>query len=268
MRQQIDAYGYLFNAEKFEFPAKETVANFCAFFDNIYCATVPSEDNTRVTLEELEKKYTNFHVIDTEIKIIGNNRFDGELKTVALSHCKSKLRCIVDFDEYFPISNRPMWDKWAENLLNSNFDGIQIPVIDCWGSKKKIRANHPIGQKFRLHKDTVEKRGVLPEAELADGRFRTDLSDSTEPLLYGGDLAKFAQMFNSNMDLHPLFASNLVNFPYCLHLGTINFERRAKIGRDFWKSRWEERSGHEENVVTNKNLLDSEITIEHGLPIE
>lgn len=268
MKHKLSAYGYLFNGRKFDFSIEETVANFCAFFDEVVCATIPSEDDTREILAQLEKKYPNFHVIDSNIRIAGNNKFDGELKTLAMNACKNKLRCIVDFDEIFPLSNRDKWDKYCEYLLNNEaVDGVLLPCLDIWGDELKIRSDSQIGQKFRLHKDTVYARGVPNFAQLSDGKFLTERSDSTEPITINGDLCNF-QSVVPPMWLNPMFADQLIDFPYVLHMGTKDLERRAKIGREFWLDRWRERSGHEENVATQTNQLDSIPTIFHNLPIQ
>ena len=264
---KISAYGYLFNARKFSFNIEETVANFCAFFDDVVCATVPSEDDTREVLTEMEKKYSNFRVIDSDIKILGNNRFDGQLKTLAMKNCANEIRVIVDYDEKFILTQRPIWNNLATHLVNSpQIDGFLIPVLNLFGSKDKIKANENIGQKFRIHKKTVVERGVVKEAELGNGLFRTDISDSTEALVWGRKLANFATLIDP-LRLNPIFAQNLINYPYVVHFGDLDLERRAKIGREFWAKAWSERSGKPENVITDAKELDNVQVISHNLPI-
>jgi hypothetical protein len=268
MKHKISAYGYLFNARKFSFDTEKTVSNFCAFFDEVVCATVPSEDDTREVLAELEKRYANFRVIDSNIKILGNNKFDGQLKTLAMNECKNELRCIVDYDELMVLSNRDKWDKYCDYLLSNKFiEGIMIASLDLWGNEHKIRSDTPIGQKFRLHKSSVYARGVPNFAQLSDGRIDTSKSDTTEAIDFNGNLCKF-QSITPQMLLNPMFADQLVEFPYTLHYGTLDFERRAKIGREFWAEAWSERSGRPEQVATTKNELANIPVIHHNLPIQ
>lgn len=268
MKYPIDCYGYLFNSKKFDFDTEKTVANFCAFFDHVYCATVPSDDDTREVLAALEVKYSNFHVIDSNIRIEGNRLFDGQLKTLAMNACQNKLRCIVDFDELVVLSNRDKWDKYCEYLLNNPYvDGILIACLDIWGDELKIRSDTQIGQKFRLHKDTVYARGVPNFARRSDGLVDTSRSDTTDPITEFGDLCNF-QSITPQMLLNPMFCDQLIDFPYVLHMGSKDLERRAKIGREFWLDRWMERSGHEENVITEKNKLASSPTCFHNLPLQ
>lgn len=265
---KLSAYGYIFNATIRDFNIEDAVENFCSFFDEVVLATIKSEDDTKDRLSKLEKKYQNLKIVESDITT-DDNRFDGKLKTVALQKCTNPIRVILDCDEKFLLSQKEIWHKCAEELIQRNdCDGFMIPVIDLWGNEKSIRANHPIGQKFRMHKDTIVRRGVIPQAELGNGRFLTSLSDSTEPLREDGNMGKFVSIVDVNFDLHPLFCSGLIRYPYVLHYGTIDFERRAKIGREFWAEKWSDRSGQTENVVTDKMSLEKEITIEHGLPIE
>ncbi len=174
----------------------------------------------------------------------------------------------MDGDERLVLAQKTLWEKHYEYLLGMHdVDGFMIPTLDLWGSEKHIRTNHPIGQKFRLHKESIVKRGVLPQAENGDGTFITAYSDSTEPLNQYNNLGRFASLVNQQ-SLMPFFSRSLVNTPYVLHRGTLNFERRAKIGREFWREHWERRSGKKENVVTSDAVLAAEATIEHGLPLE
>jgi len=266
MNLKISSYGYIFNATLRQFDIEETVENFCAFFDEVVLATIKSEDDTRQRLSKLEEKYQNLKIVESDITT-DDNRFDGKLKTLALQKCTGDVFVIADCDEKFLLSQKEKWQKYAQQLMDEkDLDGLMIPVIDLYKDKDSIRANVLIGQKFRIHKNTVVKRGVLPQAELSNGLFRTDISDSTEPLLENGQLAKFGTIVNQ-MDLNPMFCDNLINYPYVLHYGSLDLERRAKIGREFWKQKWSERSGREENVASSIKELENQPTIYHNLPI-
>lgn len=263
---KLSAFGYIFNATLRDFDIEGAVDNFCSFFDELVLATINSEDDTRERLNKLEKKYVNFRVIESDLDISKSNDWDGKLKTIAMNHCSHPIRVIVDCDERIPVGQRPLWDKYAEMLVNSEVDGLLIPVIDLFKSELTIKANSPIGQKFRMHKTSIVERGVLREADYGNGFFDTSKTDSTDPKRADGSLGNFASIVNQ-IDLMPMFASNLVNYPYVLHYGTVDTARRAKLGEQFWKREWEKRSNRPENVITDKNLLDAELVIAHNLPI-
>lgn len=258
-------YGYLFNAIKNGFNYEAAIANFCEFADEVVCATIPSEDYTLDELKRLEKKYSNFKVVETKISL-KSNRFDGELKTAALAQTTNPIKIIADFDERFVLSQKPKWEKYYDQLLSSPYDGLLIPTVDLYKDPKLIRADANIGLKFRVHKNTIIKRGVIPDAERRDGLFDTSRSDSTEPLNINGELGNFCPIAPPTA-LIPIFAQELNKYIFTVHHGFLDLDYRVKIN-NFWKPHWEARSGHEENVELNKEVLDFKPTIEHNLILE
>ena len=266
---KVSAYGYLFNSDKFDFNLDLTVSNFCEFFDEVCCCTLKSDKTTIKKLREFQNKFKNFKIVEEDLDIEKDNRFDGKLKTSALSHCKNELKAIVDFDEIFPISNKEKWNEACRALLESNFDGLLIPSVDLWGDENLIKKSSFIGEKFRLHKGTVVKRGVLKEAEIDGIHFDTSMSDSTEPLLLDGSLANFARIVPSEY-LNPVNSKYLKEYPYSLHYGWVDFKRKAEIGKVFWKKHWENRSGHDEDIpTTEEEILEKNIeTLRHEIPLK
>ena len=265
---KISAYGYLFNLNNFDFNLEKIISNFCEFFDEVCCCTLKSDNTAIEKLGKFENKYHNFKVLIEDLNIGSDNRFDGKLKSIALGHCKNELKVIVDFDEIFPMSNKEKWNDAGKFLLNSDFDGLLIPSVDLWGDESLIKKSNFIGEKFRMHKSTVVKRGVIPEAEIDGTYFDTSISDSTEPLLSNGKLASFARIVPQE-HLNPLNSENLKNYPYSLHYGWVDFKRKAKIGKNFWKKQWENRSGKIEDIpVSEEEILSKNIeTIRHQIPL-
>jgi hypothetical protein len=259
---QASCYGYLFNATLRQFDAERAIGSFCRQFEQVCIATVPSQDDTRDRLAALEAKYANLKVIDTKIQIGGNNRFDGQLKTIAMHFCKLDTRIIIDLDEFIPNTQQQM-SAWADlisempKLPSFGYCGVMIPVVDLYGSEKTVEAK-PFGYKFRIHNELVRERGVPSWAELDNGLFDTSKSDSTEPLMLNGQLAPFYKP--ALPAIHP-------NFPYVVHTGYLNLARRAKLSRELWKQAWEERSGKVENVVTDEAELTNKVLAEHHLDL-
>ncbi len=269
---KLSIYFYLFNAQIRQFDLDTCINNFCEFADEVICATIPSEDETLSLLKkhEKEKGADRFKVVETNISL-SNNRFDGDLKTAALRACKQeadRLYCIADADERFVKSNKDKWERWSSILLTAPLDGLLIPVIDLFGAEDTIRSDRDIGQKFRLHKNTVKSRGVIPQAEVAGGFINTKMSDTTEPLDTFGRLANFQSVVYP-YQLLPAISMELVKGPYCLHLGSLSLERRAKINKEFWQAKWQDRSKSTINdIATDVRELQSAKTQKHGLPLE
>jgi len=257
-------YSAAYNIQKFKFNYTKNIRNWCDFVGNdgqVVIAVNTSEDDTWNELCYIKKYLLNLELIQTSIPYT-NNRFDGMIKQSALSKCISPVRCLMDLDEVFPRYNKDKWSQAASFLTKSPYDGLLLPVLDLWGNEKHIKKQN-IGQKFRLHKRNV-RRGVWRRAELPNGKFDTTMSDSTEPILADGELAYFSSM------IHPEYlkyenSSILSDFPFVIHEGYLDFDKRIDINKNFWKSAWEDRSGKEENVVIEKSDLEKTEVWEHGL---
>lgn len=267
---KLSCYTYLFRATQAGFDLDGAIENFAAFFDEVSIATVPLEgDDTYERLFAWQTKLgsARLKVHLCKVPIEGNNRFDGQLKTLAMEGCTHDVRIIADCDERFVLAQRPAWDALAEQLLsNQHLDGWSIPVVDLYGGTEYIRANEPLGLKFRMHKRTVTRRGVPAFAEKGGGLFDTSRSDSTEPLTASGALASFICPYPMHV-LHPTACRLLEGSCYVVHHGFVNLQKRADLGRTFWKHHWEARSGRTENVATTVNELADVPLMKHGLTI-
>lgn len=266
---QFSVYGFVFGARRAGFDLDAAICNFRDFAEEVVIATLAvQEDDTLERLrwhESVSSGSLKVVVVDTDIN--KNNRFDGDLKTAALQVCSHPIRIIMDADERFVSSQRPMWEEAARRLItNVNVDGWLLPTLDLFGSRDHIRADQPIGLKFRMHKNSVVRRGVPHWAERGGGYFDTSKSDSTEALRANGELASFSPLVPAQF-LHPTTASMLSMFPYVVHEGFLDLQRRANLGRDFWKKHWEARSGGHENVVTKVEDFCEIPVIKHNLKL-
>lgn len=269
MSTPLSIYTYLFRARAGAFDLDATVANFTSFADEVVITTLADQEDD--TLDRLLRHEDalggRLKVVIHDTDITRNNRFDGDLKTAALNACTHPVRIIADCDERFVLSQRPRWDDLAQQLLSHpRLDGWLIPVIDLYGSREYTRADQPVGLKMRMHKDTVRRRGVPAFAERGQGLFDTSKSDSTEPLLANGGLASFFPCYDRTL-LQPNLVRMLAGECYVIHEGFLDLQRRADLGRTFWKQHWEARSGKTERVATKVEDLQGVQLVKHGLPL-
>lgn len=266
---KISLYTYLFRSRAAGLDLDATIANFTAFADETVIVTLAGQDDDTVSrlLAYEDQLSHKLKILVVDMDIERNNRFDGDLKTIAMQACTHPIRVIADCDERFVLSQRPRWDDLARQLLANPFlDGFMIPVVDLYGHPDYIRANEPLGLKFRLHKTSVIRRGVPAFAERGGGLIDTSRSDTTEPCLADGSLASFICPYDHSI-LNPSICRLLEGGCYVVHEGFLNLQKRAELGRTFWKRHWELRSGGNERVATTVAELVDVPVVKHGLPI-
>lgn len=264
----INIYSAAYNISTFGFNYEKNIKNWCNFVGAdgaVIIAVNTSYDNTFELLKNLQEKFLNLKLIQTDISY-SNNRIDGLTKTAALNECNLPIRILMDIDEYFYKPTEHLWYEAARLLLESNYDGLLIPSIDLWGGIKYIRKHSQIGQKFRIHKDTIKSRGVIKQAELPGGYFNTSMSDCTEALKDNSDLGKFAQIVPYEY-LKPENSKYLSSYPITIHESYLDLARKADHGKRYWKQIWENYSNKTENVATDIKDLENVEVIEHGLDI-
>lgn len=264
-------YSSVYNLEFFKIDPEFILKNWSEFlqFNGEIVISVNDPDGTdEFTVKKIESIAEN---LKCPVKIVHAkipftlNTFDGDLKNLALQNCNERfpLKIQMDFDEIFQESARGQWNDVGEKLLNSVYEAVFIPSVDLYGSKEKIRKNHNIGQKWRIHKNGL-KRGVWNEAKLPGGLFDTSKSDSCELLDSFGFLVPAINITPKEF-LTPEYCHNLRNYIYTLHLGYLDLNRRSDLNKNWWSEKWSDRSGHKENVVTSVAKLKKEEIVEHHL---
>ena len=244
--------------------APKNINNFAQFADEVVIAVNTSEDDTLEGLKTIAAKYDNVKVISTDISY-DSIELDGKIKDAALQATTGDIKIQMDLDEYIPLSQKPKWESRAKSLLDLPYDGYMIATIDLWGDKDKIRADKNVGQKFRMHKAGL-KRGIWHVARRGD-KIDTSMSDTCELLKADGELAQCISIHDQNHFM-PILVSQLNNSIFTIHEGYLDFEKKAELGRNFWKERWEMYSGEEENVPTRAEQLVNIPTIAHNLILE
>ena len=260
---------YLVNENKFDF-WKKSLLNFSQFADEVIIGTCHDglRDGTMDVINQWaeENNVTNVFLHSTKNINFGQISFDGALKNLALQETQNPVKIQMDADEIFPLSQKGLWLEFIDSFMASSYEAAFIPTLDLWGDEKVIRSDKNIGIKARIHKKGLY-RGVNPAAWLPNGKFKTELSDSTELLTKNGEFP-FSLRYPYDWAFYrPENVGQLKDYPYTLHYGFVNLAKKADLGKVWWKQKWEERSGKEENVAVEENELLGFPTIEHNLTI-
>lgn len=267
---KLSAYVSAFNVLQNGLPYEEPLRAMLAFFDEVVVAVNTSTDDTLATLQAFEGGALK--VIPTSFSY-KDVTFDGATKNAALQACTqedatNRVYVQMDLDERVPGNQRALWRDLAGMLIRDPVSQcMMIPTLDVWGSVDTIRADKPIGVKFRMHKAGLH-RGVWQQAWLNPQRtrFDTSMSDSCELLDQHGNLVR-ANWVVPPQYLHPSTCHLLEGFPYTVHLGYLDYAQRIRINKAIWKEHWELRSGQPENVATSIEDLTNVPLVKHGLPL-
>lgn len=267
---KLATYISAFNLVHNQIPYDQPLRDICAFFDLVVVAVNTSTDSTLSTLRALAESIEpkgRLQIIETTF-LYTDVKLDGAVKNAALQECyritaqdigNQWAYVQLDLDETVLPYQYDLWRKYAESLLLAQAtDCLMLPSVDLWGSDTMIRADKPIGLKFRLHKSGVS-RGVLRQAWLdpQQTRFRIDMSDSTEPTDQYGNLVRCHQAVPQQY-LQPSLCHMLENYPTVIHHGYKDLNQRIRVNKAIWNDHWRLRNGGEDAKVATKmeDLLD------------
>jgi hypothetical protein len=246
-------------------PHLENFSNFAGLDGEVVVAVNTSTDDTFDVLSCKAALLGNVKVIQTDFSY-GSITMDGDIKNAALQACTKEICIQMDFDEGFVQAQRTTWAIYAEQMLASpHLDCLLIPSIDLYNSISQIRADKPIGFKYRMHKKGF-LRGVRKDAWLGNGKIDTSMSDTCELLNPDGSLVRKVALISPIEILADANrCAELNDYIYTLHFGYLDLDQRVNINKKIWASHWEMRSGKKENVVVERKELDNVPLVNHNL---
>ena len=227
------------------------------------------QDGTKDILDKFieDNNLKNVKLLISDISF-SDNTFDGALKNFALQNTKYSIKIQMDIDETFVLSQKERWKQATTYLSRQNgIKALFIPSIDLYGSEKYIRKNYNVSQKWRIHKEGLF-RGVFNGGKMANNRISTISSDTCELVDALGNLVPTGHIIPDDTFLKPINVGLLKDYIYTLHWGYVDLQYRRDINKNWWKEKWEDRSGKPENVVTELDKLIREEVIEHHLLLE
>jgi hypothetical protein len=259
----ISIYSTAFNIEKNEFDIASAIQNFLELADEVCIATIPdNEDNTNNILQAIANK-------DPRVKIlisndINSNTFakDGKLKNLALQACSCDICVQLDSDER--INNINIWKNFIEENKHLILNGyaFMVPVINLYKDKDHYR---DIGVKWYIHRKKGMQRGIVDFARLPNGKFDKDKSDGCELIDENGKLSQSINILY-HPDKSPIDILKHSGFPFVIHYGYVDLNRRANINKNFWQKEWSGYSDAEVKLNTDSSQFKDEY-FKHGLNI-
>lgn len=264
-------YSCAFNVVKNNFDYMGAVENFCSFADEVVISVNKSRDNTLEELQRLQKEYSNLKLIEADVSY-EDPELDGKLFNLALQNSTQEFKIILGLDHRIPLYQKRTWESLAYQIRFSQFESCMIPVLDLWGSEKKIRWDSESNVKFMwfLHKSGLH-RGVVNFAKLPNGKFDPSKSDSNELINKDGNLTtSLRYLLGTTSPMQEYLNSLERQMVFIYHLGYLNFDNRIKVNKDIWQKQWEEirpQEKRENQVAVTKEALEKYQTYNHNLKL-
>ena len=230
---KISAYSTAFNLENFNLDLNEAISNWLVYCDEVVIATIDEEyTSVKNSISDHFLKYVK--IVSSNIKIKEDLYWDGKIKNLSLQNCSNDVVIQVDLDERIS-GNTEHFEICRKSILDHDFScSVMLPTLDIYGD---IDHYKDIGFKWYMHTKKNTFRGPVEYALKDNGSFDPEKSDTCELIDKNGRLIPCIAKVNYSE-----------NHPKIIHLGALDFYRKANINKNFWREVWSKRK------TLNKNF--------------
>ncbi len=243
-----------------EYPWKQCIQSMLNFCKEVVVVDGGSTDGTWEELQEWSSKEERLKV-DQVVRDWEHKRhavFDGEQKAEARSRCTSDFLWQMDADEVVHEDDYGKIISLCKNFPKE-LDLMCLPVIEYWGSSKKVRADinpwkwrlsrsvdyitHGIPVELRNYDDDGDLH-ALPGTDGCDYVHRETFERIPHATFYTQDIhnAKLAAL-NGNVEAfngyQRWFNSLIDTLPGVHHYSWFDIERKIKTYKGYWQRHWE-----------------------------
>ena len=259
-RPKVSGYTTTYNCVAQQYPFERSIKSMLQFCDEVCVVDGGSTDGTLEVLMKLQESYEG-RVKVKEIKRDWNHPrfavFDGLQKAEARKMCTGDFCWQMDSDEIVH-ENDALKISDLCSKIPSNIDIVSLPVIEYWGSSKKVRCDiQP--WKWRLSRNKphithgipadmrkIDANGDLYAAEGTDGcdmvhadtgerlphiTFHTPDTEKLRIIALKGDevaLNSYQKWFNTVIQ----------NLPGVHHYSWYDMPRKIKTYKNYWQRHW------------------------------
>jgi len=286
---EISGYTTTYNCIENDYPYTESILSMTSFCDEVVVVDAGSNDGTWESLQALAETYDNI-VIYQQPRDRSKKRwaidFDGRLKALARSLCKSPFCWQQDSDEVVHEADAEKIKRLAKHFPKS-VDLLCLPVIEYWGSEGKVRCDVH-NWKWRLSRNKPGLTHGIP-AELRqfdeDGElYAAQGTDSCDYVWMGNyQRVQYMSFYNEEIDRlrrtalddedvqalteYKGWYNEVVNgLPGVHHYSWFNIERKVQSYKNYWARFWESMYNKpQEDTAENNMFFDkpwSEVTDE------
>jgi hypothetical protein len=236
----ISLYTTAFNLGDFDVDIEDALSNWFYYVDEVVIATIDKDYKKLKNKIESSKFFgiKEIKIVSKDIDISNDIFWDGKLKNLSLQNCSNNVALQIDLDERISGSKKD-YTLMANELGLHDFPcSLLIPTINLYGDLEHFK---DIGYKWYIHTQKDSFRGAVNFAIKDDGCFDPEKSDTCE-------------LIDGRGSLIPCIGK--INFtetgPKIIHLGALNFERKANLNKKFWRKIWSERK-----TLSQKKQVDA-----------
>ena len=256
----VSGYTTTYNCNKHQYPWKQSITSLLGFCDEVVVVDGGSDDGTWEALQDWASAEDRLKVFKVERDWSHTRHavFDGQQKAEARARCTGDFLWQMDSDE---IVHEDHYDKIVGLCKNfpNNVDLISLPVVEYWGSHKKVRMDiNPWKWRLSMNKPYIthgipsqlrktDSEGNLYSAPGSDGCdyihtetheliphasfYTQDIHDARIAAMNGNENAKesYQTWFNNVID----------QLPGVHHYSWFDMDRKIKTYKNYWSKHWQ-----------------------------
>jgi glycosyltransferase involved in cell wall biosynthesis len=275
----LSGYTTTYNCISQEYPFESSILSMLDFCDQVVVVDGGSTDGTWESLEKLSDRFDSL-IVHRQERDWDHKRFavfDGLQKALARSLCTGEFCWQQDSDE---VIHENDYDKIKTLLtqIPKSMDLLALPVIEFWGSEKKVRADvNP--WKWRLSRNRphithgipgnlrkFDEAGTLYASPGTDGCDYIRC-DSFEPIQFASFYTQDAHKLrvdgllgdeSSLSQYEEWFKVVLNQLPVVYHYSWFDISRKIKTYKHYWSKHWQSLYDiSQEDTPENNMFFDS-----------
>ena len=256
----ISFYTTAFNLDDFDIDIEDALLNWFYYADEVVIATI-NKDYKKVEEKVKRSKFfgvRQIKIVSKDIDISTDIFWDGKLKNLSLQNCSNKVAFQIDLDERVSGIKEDYIAMAKELSLHDFPCSIMIPTVNLYGDLDHFK---DVGYKWYIHTRKNCFRGAVNFSMKEDGCFDPEKSDTCELIDSKGYLIPCIGKINMTQ-----------TSPKIIHLGSLDFQRRANLNKKFWRNIWSDRKtlSEKKQVDATDVYIDSsdfkEAAQKHNLP--
>lgn len=258
---KISGYTTTRNCINMKYPFRESIECLLKFCDEVVVAdSSDGSDATLKILTDMMDEHENLNVVhvDVDYSVPNFGVWDGKMKAIARENCTGDFLFQSDVDEFHLFERSQIEDVIKNTILGNNLQYlVALPVVEFWGSEKKVRIdvnswkwrvskndpNITHGAPKHLRQEINGLQYFKPGTDGCDYIFK-DSGINVNCLHFITEEYEFARHqalkgdFAARKKYEKWFNNIIKELPTTYHFSWFNIENKIKQYQKFWNKFW------------------------------